>query len=277
MIDFQNIVLLTRKEMLDARRNRWFLLYTIIFAGLSLGLSWMGLSGLGRYGLSGFGRTTASLINLILLIVPLMGLTLGASSLAGERERGTLLYMLAQPVSRLEVLLGKYLGVGLSLLGALALGFGLSSIMIAWYGGNQHVGQFLGLLGLTFLLGLVSLGLGMLISSTLRKADTAIGVSLFVWLILVFLGDLGIMGAAMATQMNIDHLFLLSLLNPVQIFKLATILILQGNLEILGPVGSYAVRNYGAMLMPLLVGIMVAWIPATFLLAYHFFRKRGAL
>ena len=105
-IDFQNVSLIIRKEILDARRNRWFILYTIIFAGLSLGLSWIGLSGIGNYGLSGFGRTSASLINLVLLIVPMMGLTLGASSLAGERERGTLIYILAQPVSRIEVLLG---------------------------------------------------------------------------------------------------------------------------------------------------------------------------
>jgi ABC-type transport system involved in multi-copper enzyme maturation permease subunit len=43
-----------------------------------------------------------------------MGLTIGAGSLSGERERGTLQYLLAQPVNRAEVLLGKYLGIVLA-------------------------------------------------------------------------------------------------------------------------------------------------------------------
>ena len=276
-IDVHNIVLLTQKEMLDARRNRWFVLYTIIFATLSLGLSWLGLSGLGNYGLSGFGKTTASMINLVLLIVPLMGITLGAISLAGERERGTLLYMLAQPVSQIEVLMGKYIGVSLSLLGALTLGFGLSGMLIAWYGGATEAGNYVALIGLTFLLALVSLGLGMLISSALTKADTAVGVSLFVWLLLVFFGDLGVLGTALIVKFDIQDLFALSLINPLQVFKLAALLILHGNLEILGPVGTYAVRSYGTQLMPLLLGILMFWILASFTLTYWIFHRKGGL
>ena len=111
-VDFENVFILTQKELRDARRNRWFLLYAIAFAGLSLALAWLALSGAGNYGLAGFGRTSASLINLVLLIVPLMGLTLGALSLAGEREKGTLLYLLAQPINQLELLLGKFTGHG---------------------------------------------------------------------------------------------------------------------------------------------------------------------
>ena len=276
-IDFENVILLTRKEILDARRNHWFVLYAAIFAALSLGLSWFGLSGLSSYGLSGFGRTTASMINMVLLIVPLMGLTLGAISLAGERERGTLLYMLAQPISKMEFLLGKFIGVALALLGALVIGFGLSGFLIAWHGGATQAGDYLALVALTFLLGLVSLSIGMFISSALRKADTAIGVALFVWLILVFFGDLGIMGSALTLKLNIHQLFALSLLNPLQVFKLAALFVLQGNLEIFGPVGNFAVRAYGSQLLPLLLGILILWLGFSFSLSYFLFRRRGAL
>jgi Cu-processing system permease protein len=276
-IDFQNIFLITRKEILDARRNRWFILYMIIFAGLSLGLSWLGLSGIGNYGLSGFGRTSASLINLVLLIVPLMGLTLGASSLAGERERGTLIYILAQPVTRMEVLSGKFLGLGLSLLTALLLGFGLSGILIAWHGGTINSLNYLALVGLTLFLALSSLGIGMLISSALKKADTAIGVSLFVWLVLVFFGDLGIMGSALTLNFDIKQLFILSLFNPLQVFKLSAIFVIQGNLEIFGPVGVYAARTYGDQFILFLIGIMTMWIIFSFTGSYFIFKKKGAL
>jgi len=276
-IDFQNILLITGKEITDARRNRWFILYAIIFAGLSLGLSWFGLSGIGNYGLSGFGRTSASLINLVLLIVPLMGLTLGASSLAGERERGTLIYILAQPVSQIEVLLGKFFGLGLSLLAALILGFGLSGILIAWHGGTLQALNYLALVGLTLLLALASLGIGMLISSALKKADTAIGVALFVWLVLVFFGDLGIMGSAMTLNIDINRLFIFSLFNPLQVFKLGAIFIIHGNLEVFGPVGVYAARTYGGQFLPFLIGILTIWIVVSFYAAYFIFKKKGAL
>jgi Cu-processing system permease protein len=113
-MDFGNILILAQKELRDARKNRWFLLYAIAFTGLSLALAWVSLSGAGNYGLAGFGRTSASLINLILLIVPLMGLTLGALSLAGEREQGSLLYLLAQPINQVELLLGKFIGLSLA-------------------------------------------------------------------------------------------------------------------------------------------------------------------
>ena len=276
-IDFKNVSLIVRKEILDARRNRWFILYTIIFAGLSLGLSWIGLSGIGNYGLSGFGRTSASLINLVLLIVPMMGLTLGASSLAGERERGTLIYILAQPVSRIEVLLGKFFGLGLSLLASLIMGFGLSGIVIAWHGGTLQAFNYLALVGLTLLLALSSLGIGMLISSALKKADTAIGVALFVWLVLVFFGDLGIMGSAMIINIDIGQIFLLSLMNPLQVFKLSAIFAIQGNLEVFGPVGVYAARNYGSHLIPIFLGILTLWIVLSFSGSYIVFKKKGAI
>ena len=58
-LDLKNVLLLTQKEILNARRNRWFILFAIIFAGLSLALSWLGLAGVGQYNLAGFGKTTA--------------------------------------------------------------------------------------------------------------------------------------------------------------------------------------------------------------------------
>ncbi len=102
--------ILCAKEMRDARRNRWFLLYAVAFSILALALSYLSLAGAARVGFAGLGRTTASLINLVLLVVPLMGLTLGAAAIAGERERGQLLYTLAQPISVGEYLLGKFWG-----------------------------------------------------------------------------------------------------------------------------------------------------------------------
>ena len=167
-------------------RNRWFLLYAVAFAGLSLALAWFSVSGAGSYGVAGFGRTTAGLINLILLIVPLMGLTLGAMSLAGERERGTLVYLLAQPISGAELLLGKFVGLALALAAALAIGFGLTGLMMAVSGGGGDFMVYLTLLVLSVLLAVASLSVGFLISAAVRRAATAVGLALFLWLCLLY-------------------------------------------------------------------------------------------
>jgi Cu-processing system permease protein len=277
MLDFNNVLTITQKELQDARRNRWYLIYVIVFAGLSLALAWLGMTGLGDYGLAGFGRTAASIINIVLLIVPLMGLTLGAISLAGERERSTLLYLLAQPVTQLEVLLGKYLGLAIALFSALVLGFGISGILIAVQGGSAEINLYLLMVLLAFMLALVSLSIGFLISSLVRKGSTAISIALFVWLLLLIFGDLGIMGTSMVLKLGVGQLFTLTLLNPMQIFKIAAILNIRGSLEVLGPAGIYALRTYGAQLMPGLIAVLLAWtlVPMTF--AFYAFRRSGAL
>ena len=276
-MDLQNVFILAQKELRDAQRNRWFLLYALAFAGLSLALAWLALRGAGNYGLAGFGRTSASLINLILLIVPLMGLTLGALGLAGEREQGTLLYLLAQPISQAELLLGKTIGLGLALLAALALGFGLTALFIAANGGGAEVGIYLALLGLASLLALASLSVGLFVSALTGRGATAVGVALFLWLLLVFFGDLGLMGTALVLKLDVEQLFLLALANPLQLFKIAAVYSLRQNLEVLGPAGIYALRTYGSRLLPLLVGLLGAWFLVPYLATGYFFKKRGIL
>lgn len=277
MIDFGNVFILAQKELRDAGRNRWFMLYALAFAGLSLALAWMALKSAGNYGLAGFGRTSASLINLILLIVPLMGLTLGALALAGEREQGTLLYLLAQPINQVELLLGKFVGLALALIAALGLGFGLTAAMIAVNGGGAQIDIYLALLGLGCLLAVASLSIGFLISALTPRGSTAVGVALFLWLILVFFGDLGVMGTALVLRLDVNQLFALALANPLQLFKIAAVYSLRQNLEVLGPAGIYALRTYGSQLLPLLVGLLFAWILLPFLAATFSFRRKGIL
>jgi Cu-processing system permease protein len=276
-MELGNVLILAQKELKDARRNRWFILYTVAFSALSLALAWLALSGMGKYGLAGFGRTGASLINLVLLIVPLMGLTLGALSLAGERERGTMLYLLTQPISQAELLMGKFLGLALAILVALVIGFGLSGLLIAWQGGTTQAGQYLVLVLLAFALALATLSIGFLISAATAKSATAVGIALFLWLVLVFFGDLGLMGTAIVLRVDIDQLFTMALLNPLQIFKMAAILSIRSNLEVLGPAGIYAVRTYGSQLMLFLLAILTVSVVLPLGGTYLVFRRRGVL
>jgi len=253
------VVRLARKEVRDALRNRWFVMFALAFAGLALALSRLSLGGAEAAGFAGFGRTAASLINLVILVVPLMGLTLGAASLAGERERGTLATLLAQPVTRWQVLAGKYAGLALALCAALALGFGLAAAIVVAGGGAVAAASLAALVGLTMLLALASLAIGMLISSLSRRSAAASGTALLVWLALVFLGDLGLMGTAVAIRLDVGTLLVLALANPVEAFKVGAVQAVTGTLDGLGPAGTYATRRLGVALAPTLVAALAAW------------------
>jgi Cu-processing system permease protein len=269
---------IAQKELRDALRNRWFLLFAAVFTVLALAFSYLSLAGAGVVGFAGFGRTTASLINLVLLIVPLMALTVGAQSLSAERERGTLAYLLAHPVGRVEVFVGKYLGLALSLLGALALGFGISgAVMAASGGGATDPGVWVRLVALAFLLSLTMLSVGFLISALTGQASVAVGVGLLVWLAFVFLGDLGMMGTAIALKLPVDGLFWLSLTNPLQVFKMAAILNIQSTMDILGPAGIYAAGRYGDALPGMFLVVLAAWAVVPAVLAYGRFSATGDL
>ncbi len=270
------IWVLAQKELRDALRNRWFLLYTLAFIALSLAFSYLALAGAGMVGFAGFGRTAASLINLVLLIVPLMALTIGAQSLASEQENSTLAYLLAQPLNRVEVFVGKYLGLTLSLLASLTLGFGISGLVMALNGnGAADPSAYVKLVALAFLLSLTMLSIGFLISALTNKAGVAVGIGLFLWLAFVFFGDLGMMGTVMALRLPIDNLFWLSLSNPLQVFKMAAILDIRATLDILGPAGIYAVQRYGDSLFGLFLGVLVVWVLIPAVVAYTYFHQKS--
>ena len=273
-MSLQNVIVIMSKEICDAKRNKWFVIISILFALLSVSLSLLGLSGLGTFGISGFGRTAASLLNLVLLIVPLMGLLLGAMSVAGEREQGTLVTLLAQPVTVNEIFLGKYVGAGVALTSTVLLGFGISGLIIAKYAGVDEISNYLVLVIFTILLALTYLSLGFCISIFARRHATAIGFALFFWFAFIFLSDLGLIGTAMVLKLSSHQLLWLVLINPAQSFKLAVMSQLQGSLETFGTAGIYASEIFGNWFSLFLVAVMLGWILVPLLAALFYFRTR---
>ena len=267
---------IARRELREALHNKWLWFFAVGLAGLGLALSQAGLAAAGYAGLGGFGRTAASLVNALLLFVPLIGLIVGAGAVAGDRERGALLYLLAQPVSRAEVFFGKALGAALVVIAALGLGFGFAGLGLA-FSGDTNATAYLSMGGSVLLLALACLGLGFVISTITRKASTASGAALITWLVLLFFGDLGIVGATLSLRPTPAALLGMLLANPLQAFKLSAIYNLRSALDILGPVGQYAVYRFDAALPLILLGLLLAWIVMTFGIAFVLFNRKGDL
>jgi Cu-processing system permease protein len=169
-------------------------------------------------------------------------------------------YLLAQPVARFELLLGKFAGLSGALLACLALGLGACSLVLALKGVRTSPASIVWLCGLSLLLALGMLSVGLLISALARKASVAVGTAIFVWLTLVFVSDLALMAGAVALRMRIEHLFGLSLANPLQVFKMWSLHVIDASLDVLGPAGLYAFEEYGGRLHVLFASCMLAWI-----------------
>ena len=279
-MELRNILILAGKETRESLKNRWFVLYTVSFSVLAV-LILSIAPGRGEIaGVSGYGRTAASLINLVLLFVPLIALITGAISISGERENGTLQYLLSHPVTKSEVFVGKFCGILIPICFSISLGFGLAGIGVALRGGSGNSAEFVLTVLLSALLAASLLSVGFVVSVFSGRSSKAIGVAVFLWLLFIVLGDLGIMGTAAAMDLGIKQVFVLALLNPAEVFKIASLLVLSPRFEILGPVGVYAVRTFGREgVVYLLLSVMALWTVIPFVYAFitfSIFRREEA-
>ena len=197
-MDTKNVFLIMRKEAVESLRNRWFILYTLCFSALALLVLLFSTMGGDIAGFSGFGRTAASLINLVLLFVPLIAIITGGMSISQERENGTLPYLLSHPINKNEIFVGKFLGILITIWFSILLGFGLAGLGVAIRGGEGEISGYLLTVILSALLAACFLSIGFLVSVYSGKASKAIGISVFLWLLFIILGDLGIMGTTVA-------------------------------------------------------------------------------
>lgn len=272
-MDHTIVAAIAARETRAGLRSKWFALYAAVFALLSIGFSVVAMGGSALTGEPGFGRTSAGLLNLMLLMVPLIGLTVGAQSLVGEREGRSLDYLLAQPVSPAEVFIGKYLGAALCLTLTLLLGFGSAGLVLAVRGGSAGIGEFALLVGLTLLLGLGTLSIGYLISSFTSQTSAALGIAVTLWLAFVIVGDLGLMGSALVMKLDPETLLTLTLINPLDVYKLLTVDQLQASLDVLGPAGAFATEQLGRFLAPVLLGLLALWVLLPLPAGYRLFTR----
>ena len=106
---------IARKELSDSFRNRWLVAISLVFATLALGIAWFGAAASGQVGYASTPATIASLASLGIFLIPLIALLLAYDAIVGEEEGGTLLLLMTYPLSKSQLLLGKFLGHGLTL------------------------------------------------------------------------------------------------------------------------------------------------------------------
>ena len=156
-MELTQIFTVAGKEFRDRIRNRWVLAVALVFAVFSLVIAYFGGAQQGAVGFRSIEFTIASLVSLVIYLIPLIALLLGFDAIVGERERGSLDLLLSLPITRLELLLGKYLGLAAALTLSTLVGFGLVAVLlyqhVSWSGLYHYIGFMISsvLLGLSLI------------------------------------------------------------------------------------------------------------------------------
>jgi ABC-type transport system involved in multi-copper enzyme maturation permease subunit len=263
---------LVRRELGESLRSRWFMLYSGIFLLGALALTLFGLSGSEIYGYRGLAKVMAGLVHLALLFVPLMALFPATAAIAGERELGSLEYLVSQPISFGELFLGKWLGVSLAVWLSLLIGFGFAGAVAAFAGTPWQPIALL--LALTFLLAEAFVAIGLLCSILARTRTRATSAGLMIWIVAIGLGTLGIMGAMLRWGLPRFVLSAWAFANPVEAFRLGVIASLDRDGSLLGPVGSAWMDSLGpAGVIALCFACLLLWTLLPTALAWYHFRR----
>ena len=253
-----------KHEINNLRRSRWIIGYVLLLLGLSDALL--------RFG-GGGPRAVISLLNVVLILVPLLSVVFGTMYLYGAREFIELL--LAQPVRRSALFLGLYGGLALPLSVAFILGVGLPFI----WGRGGEAGSFgpLAMLLLTgTLLTCAFTAIAFLISLLFEDRAKGLGVAILVWLGATALYDAGLVliATAFADYPLERPLLVLTLFNPVDLGRV--LLLLQADkAALMGYTGAVFEAFFGSALGVILAGsALVAWTAMPFGLGLLRFRAK---
>lgn len=239
---------LLRYSFFDMLRSKWIIIYTLffLFTGFML-----------LYFNADLSRAVVSLMNIVLVFIPLISCMLGTIHFYNSREFIELL--LAQPVKRQQVFLGNYLGVALSLSLAYMLGLGIPFLI---YGASRSpdIGSFLMMMIVGTLLTFIFSALSYWISLAVTDRMKGFGLVIVLWLYMAVLYD-GIFLLVLTTLQDYPlekAAIVLTTLNPIDLSRVLIMLKLDVA-ALLGYTGAVFKKFFGTE-----QGLMIAF--ATMLL-----------
>ena len=271
------LLLVAGKEIREGIRNRWVVAATLLLATLALTLAFLGAAPAGRVGAGALEVVVVSLSSLSIFLLPLIALLISHDAIVGEMERGTMLLLLTYPLSRWQVVLGKFLGHVAILGGATLIGYGAAAVALAAAGEAIDAASwraFAAMIGSTILLGAAFVALGTLVSALVQARGTAAGIAVGLWLLSVLIWDMALLGILVADQgqtIGATALDALLLLNPADAYRLFNLAGLPNVGQLSGMAGIAGGSGLTATVLLTALGV---WVLAPLAAAVAIFARR---
>lgn len=248
-------------QLRHALRSRWLLFYSTVLLILTALLFWFGGTA---------EHVVISLLNIVLLLVPLIALLYGVLGISQARE--FLELMLAQPMQRYELFWGTFIGMTLPLTLAVPISIGIPWLMLI----HQQWGLYATLAFGSALLTLVGAGFGMAFALWWEERLRAVGLSFALWFTLAVLYDaLVLLMGVVLHNYPVEHALLgLMFLNPIDLVRVATLLQLD-TAALLGYTGALLQKFAGSTIGILLTATaLLLWTLLPIILALRGFVRK---
>ena len=214
------------------------------------------------------GKAVLSLLNVVLIVVPLISLVFSTIHWYNSYEFIEL--MLTQPISRKKVLLSEFSGIASSLVTAFLIGVGLPVLIY----NPDNIGLALIIVGTLLTLSFTSIAF--LASVKSKDKSRGIGIALLLWFYFALIYDgLVLMILFSFSDYPMEKItLLLSSLNPIDLGRIY--LMLQMDVSaLMGYTGAtykdFFGSNFGLFYT---IGIMFIWIIVPIMLAVRSFNKK---
>lgn len=234
----------------DLMRSRWSYVYFVFY--LLLGFTLLFLN-------NDLSKAVITLMNVIIILVPLIGTIFGVMYYYNSKEFTELL--LAQPLNRSSIFLGQYLGVALSLSLSLVLGIGIPFVFYGLFKSTIIWDFSLLLISGTFLT-FIFTSLAFNIALSNENKIKGFGYAILLWMLLAIVYDgVFLMSLIIFEDYPLDKLSLVgTILNPIDLSR--TLILLKLDISaLLGYTGAVFKKffgtNYGLFISFLSLGLWV--------------------
>ena len=231
-------------------RSRWSYVYFLFY--LLLGVVLLFLN-------NDLSKAVITLMNVIIILVPLIGTIFGVMYYYNSREFTELL--LAQPVKRSSIFLGQYFGVATSLTMSLIIGLGLPFVFYGIFNSNA-IWDFSLLLVTGAFLTFIFTALAFVIALSNENKIKGFGYAILLWLFMAVIYDgIFLMSLLYFEDYPLDKFSLVAtMLNPVDLSRVLILLKLDIS-ALLGYTGAVFQKFFGTNFGLVLSSVMlVLWV-----------------
>lgn len=271
----KNLSLIAYLDLKESIRSKWFLVYSLVFGGLIALFFIAGVTQSQVMGFSGLSRLLLMYIQVTIIILPIFILITTVRSISADRDNHILEYMLSFPISLRDYYWGKIIGRFITVFLPVFLAMVLAIIYGVTIGASVPWGIFLLYTGLLFSLSSAFLGIAFFISSFVKSSEVSLGIAFFVWIFLLAFIDIALISVMLQNRFDEGLIIGISLLNPMEIFRVAAISLFDPELTVMGPVAFYILDTLNqkvfvllSILYPTLLGFLFAF------LGYITFKKK---
>ncbi|RRJ31844.1 ABC transporter permease subunit [Halocatena pleomorpha] len=180
-------LVIAKKEFEDAIRARTLQLLVAFFVGFTTLVFHYHRSRLGED--PTFTTLFDGIVGMLGVVVPVLGVMVGYNAIVAERESGSLTLLLTLPHSRLDIMLGKFLGRSAIVVVTVAVGFILIGIQTILFTDLFSLTEFLLAAGEITLFGILFVAIAIAFSTAMRTSMTASIGALGLTILFSFLWD----------------------------------------------------------------------------------------